>query len=394
MKINIDKSKWRKVQLGEVATEYSKRISNPSESEFERFVGSSNIEQWDFRINSWEPTDSVTSAMKLFEPDDYLLVRRSLYASDFRERAPRALFSGVCSGDILTIRENRKKIENGFLIAVLNNTDVWKYIVANASGSITRRIKWKDLSKYEFLLPPPNQQEELASFLWDSERLISKEKELIEKLEVCKKTMLKELESIEQGDIARIGDLIEIENGFAFCGKYITNEESEMLLMTPGNFRIGGGFSYNKLKYYTSKDFNPKFIFKPDDMVITMTDLSKACDTLGLPAKVPIIKDKVILHNQRLGKILFKNDKIIPDFLYYILQTQKYRRFIIMAAARTTVSHTSSERIKNYSFVIPDKSIQMQWVDRFKSIENCIDDVVRKIEYSKSLRQNFINQVF
>ena len=74
MELKIDKSNWKKVKLGDVAFEYSKRINNPSESEFDRFVGSSNIGQWDFRVKSWETTDSVSSAMKLFEPNDYLLV--------------------------------------------------------------------------------------------------------------------------------------------------------------------------------------------------------------------------------------------------------------------------------------------------------------------------------
>ena len=63
MEFKIDKSNWKKVRLGDVAIEYSKRINNPSESEFDRFVGSSNIGQWDFRVQSWESTDSVTSAM-------------------------------------------------------------------------------------------------------------------------------------------------------------------------------------------------------------------------------------------------------------------------------------------------------------------------------------------
>ena len=178
MELNIDKSKWEKVKLGDVAFEYGKRINNPSESEFDRFVGSSNIGQWDFRVKSWEPTSSVTSAMKLFEPDDYLLVRRSLYASDFRERAPRAHFSGVCSGDILTIKENKEKVVDGFLIGIFNSPSLWKYVVANASGSITRRIKWKDLANYEFLLPPKDQQVKLAELLWAMDDVIEKENEV------------------------------------------------------------------------------------------------------------------------------------------------------------------------------------------------------------------------
>ena len=166
MNLNVDKSQWTKVSLGDVATEYSSRINDPSSGDRERFVGSSCIGQWDFRVQEWESTASVTSAMKLFEEGDYLLVRRSLYASDFRERAPRAHFAGVCSGDILTIRENPEFIADGFLIGILNNPSIWSYIVANASGSITRRIKWKDLANYEFLLPPKDQQAEIAELLW------------------------------------------------------------------------------------------------------------------------------------------------------------------------------------------------------------------------------------
>jgi type I restriction enzyme S subunit len=172
MNLKIDKSSWKKVKLGDVAFEYTKRINDPSKSGLERFVGSSNIGQWDFRVRSWDSTDSVTSAMKIFEENDYLLVRRSLYASDFRERAPRANFKGVCSGDILTIKENSKVIADGFLIGILNSPDLWKYVVAKGSGSITRRIKWRDLANYDFLLPPKDQQARLAELLWSGNEFI------------------------------------------------------------------------------------------------------------------------------------------------------------------------------------------------------------------------------
>src|SRR5205809_4148867 len=117
--MKLDKSKWQKVKLGDVAFEYSKRVDKPNESGFDRFVGSANIERFDFRIKTWESTNDVGSSMKQFQSGDYLLVRRSLYASDFRERSPRADFDGICSGDILTIQENPNMIADGFLIGVL-----------------------------------------------------------------------------------------------------------------------------------------------------------------------------------------------------------------------------------------------------------------------------------
>ena len=78
----------------------------------------------------------VTSAQKEFKSGDYLLVRRSLYGSDFRERAPRADFSGCCSADILTIRENPEFISDGYLIYVLYSRRLWDFIVSNSSGGV------------------------------------------------------------------------------------------------------------------------------------------------------------------------------------------------------------------------------------------------------------------
>ena len=43
---------------------------------------------------------------------------------------------------------------------------------------------------------------------------------------------------------------IEIEHGFAFKGEFFTEYENKNILLTPGNFKIGGGFNYSKLKYY------------------------------------------------------------------------------------------------------------------------------------------------
>jgi restriction endonuclease S subunit len=156
---------WAQVALGDVATEYSVRVDNPAESEFERFVGSNHIDRFELTVSRWGNTSEVSSSMKVFQPGDYLVVRRSLYASDFRERAARASFAGVCSGDILTIKEKKDVIADGFLLGVLNTPRIWAYIVANATGSITRRIKWHQLREYEFPLPPLEEQQRIASTL-------------------------------------------------------------------------------------------------------------------------------------------------------------------------------------------------------------------------------------
>jgi type I restriction enzyme, S subunit len=51
-------------------------------------------------------------------------------------------------------------------------------------------------------------------------------------------------------DVA-LGDLVEIKHGFAFQGEFFRDDPPGDVLITPGNFAIGGGFKGDKLKYYS-----------------------------------------------------------------------------------------------------------------------------------------------
>jgi type I restriction enzyme M protein len=53
--ISSDRSNWKRVKLGEVAYEYSSRVDNPSESQYDYYIGSDCIGQYDFRINKKSP---------------------------------------------------------------------------------------------------------------------------------------------------------------------------------------------------------------------------------------------------------------------------------------------------------------------------------------------------
>ncbi|MFS0864923.1 restriction endonuclease subunit S [Fredinandcohnia sp. 179-A 10B2 NHS] len=157
-------------------------------------------------------------------------------------------------------------------------------------------------------------------------------------------------------NVVTLGELIDIKHGYAFKGVNFSKEETNLILLTPGNFKIGGGFLNNKFKYHLENaDFPHDFILNTGDLLVTMTDLSKDGDTLGYPALVPKIEGKLLLHNQRLGKISIKDEsKITKPYLYYLLCSSKYRHHILATATGTTVKHTAPDRIKSYKFELPD----------------------------------------
>jgi type I restriction enzyme, S subunit len=149
-----------------------------------------------------------------------------------------------------------------------------------------------------------------------------------------------------------LADLVEIKHGFAFKGEYFTDEPTGVVLLTPGNFAIGGGFQFNKLKFYKDGPIPPDYVLQPGDLLVTMTDLSKAGDTLGYSAVVPT-SEYLMLHNQRLGKVTAKGQGVDLGFVHWLLRDDRYRAEVLGSATGSTVRHTSPGRIGSYRFRLP-----------------------------------------
>ncbi|MBW6499444.1 MAG: restriction endonuclease subunit S, partial [Bacteroidales bacterium] len=94
----------------------------------------------------------------------------------------------------------------------------------------------------------------------------------------------------------KLGDIINVKHGFAFKGEFFSDVPTENILLTPGNFRIGGGFKSDKFKFYKG-EVPRDYILQEGDVILSMTDLSKDGDTLGYSAKIPAHRDQKFLHN-------------------------------------------------------------------------------------------------
>ena len=171
-----------------------------------------------------------------------------------------------------------------------------------------------------------------------------------------------------------LGDLIDIKHGFAFEGKFIHEEPHGDVLLTPGNFALGGGFKGDKLKYYDGPVLE-EFVLRKGDLLVTMTDLSKQSDTLGYPALIPPSPEgKRYLHNQRLGKIFLREPtEIDATYIYYVMCGAEYRHEVLASATGTTVKHTSPDRIKQFRILLPPLPEQRAIAQILGSLDDKID---------------------
>lgn len=183
----------------------------------------------------------------------------------------------------------------------------------------------------------------------------------------------------------KLGDFIKIKHGYAFKGKYISLDDNGIVLVTPGNFAIGGGFQEKKCKFYTS-DYPENYVLNTDDLIVTMTDLSKDGDTLGYSAKVPYSDKRIYLHNQRIGLVQFKNELIYKDYLYWYMRSKIYQKTVLSTASGSTVRHTSPERICDIPIHLPPFDTQK----RIASILSSLDD---RIKLNNNINDNLVEQL-
>ncbi|WNF91589.1 restriction endonuclease subunit S [Vagococcus fluvialis] len=283
----------------------------------------------------------------------------------------------------------------------------WSKIMKTIAASGTMQIINKtEFSNLTFLFPKPTEQIKIGNFFKKLDNTIELQQQEIELLKKQKSGLLQKMfpkngedkpELRFEGftdtwEERKLGEVIDIENGYAFKSEYFSDEEKRHIVLTPGSVKIGGGFQKDKGRYYdVSGVFPEKFIFKPGNIFITMTDLTPTAQSLGYPAIVPR-DDNVYLHNQRLGKII--NTTTNPEFLYTLLTTDTYHKEIVSSASGTTVKHSSVSKILDFKSAIPNIEEQKLIGSFFKELDNTIALQEQQLEKLKEMKKGYLQQMF
>jgi type I restriction enzyme S subunit len=170
---------------------------------------------------------------------------------------------------------------------------------------------------------------------------------------------------------ATLGELLRIKHGFAFKGEFF-NDAGDALLLTPGNFKIGGGLQVRpgKERYY-SGTYPSEFLLQGGDLLIAMTDLTQGAPILGSPIIIPT--EGSYLHNQRLGKVIdLDESRLDRGYAYYLFVSDVVRAQLRGSATGSTVRHTAPERI--YRAVVPLPPLSTQ--RKIASVLSAYDDLI------------------
>ena len=388
--LNIDKSTWKLTKLGELMDDISKRVDNPSKSGYDRFVGLEHFVSGDIKIKNWGTTENLTSSTKAFKTGDILFARRNAYL----RRASLVDFDGCCSGDAFVLRENPNKVVPGLLAFFMNSNALWDFANENAAGTMSKRVKWRDLANYEFLLPPKDQQAQLAELLWAMDEVIERERELLKRLDVCKssfetRNLLKYTFSIESElpngyKIYKLGEIAEISGGSTPSRDKQEYWGGDIPWLTPTDVT-----NHNRINLSQTKEN------------ITELGLKSISNRLYLPGAIlycsratigyAIINDVPMSTNQGFSNFIV-NKKVRNYFLYFLIKhlNPELKRL----AGGSTFLEISKSAIRNFKVIVPSLEIQEKIELKLLEFENNRIAIESNIASSTALQKSLINQIF
>ncbi|MDI5979271.1 restriction endonuclease subunit S [Amycolatopsis magusensis] len=169
MSFDLDKTVWERVTIGDVAVASKEKV-DPASGEVDRYVAGEHMDTDDLKINRWgEVGDGYLG------PAFHRRFRRGqiLYGSrrTYLRKVAVAEFDGVTANTTFVVEvKDPSTMLQEFLPFVMSSEPFHAFAIQESKGSVNPYVNWSDIARYEFNLPPVDEQKRLADLHWAIEQ--------------------------------------------------------------------------------------------------------------------------------------------------------------------------------------------------------------------------------
>lgn len=169
----------------------------------------------------------------------------------------------------------------------------------------------------------------------------------------------------------KLGDILAIQHGFAFKSQNYV-DDSNYALVTLANISSTNNFQYNKANMtFYGADFPKEYILKENDLIMPLTEQSVGL--FGNTAFVPFTNNITFVLNQRVGKVIPKEEKTTKYYLHYLLSCEYVKKQLEYRASGTRQRNISPKDIYDVEVFIPEYNIQKKIGSLLYNIEQKIN---------------------
>lgn len=382
---------WKMVKFGEVVRQCKETVDRDT-NPFERYVEGGHMDSENIHIRSWGEfgTDYVGPAFhRIFRKGQVLYGSRRTYL----KKVAVADFDGITANTTFVCETKDQNVFMQELLPFLMLTDLFtEHSIRESKGSTNPYINWPDIAKFEFPLPPMDEQKRIAEILWAAD-------EVVEKYLMSRMNATKLLDSIRIHEVCsgnypwrKFGSILKsIIPGKSVVGINTPAKKHEFgVLKVSAVGPHGFDPDENKRLIYLT-DFLPQYSISQSALLITR------CNTTDLVGRVCLtFQDypNLMLCDKTLQLVLDESKSNLR-FIYEALRSRPLRNQIMGCATGTggAMKNISQHDIHSLSVPLPSRDIQDTIAHRVVSAEQQIEKHTDQIKALSVLKKQLSNQL-
>ncbi len=407
-------TQWQKVKLGDV-TETSRSRVEPQDHPDLPYIGMKHVEKESMKLKGTAKGEDYKSSCLHFKPGEVLYGRLRPYLN----KVYRPDFEGLCSAEFITL-QSEERITPEYLQYVLNSAEFVSFADKRSTGD-RPRVKYDQISKYEFPLPPIKIQEQIVNKIEEQTTIIESG---VGEIKTAKKRLQKYwsviLKSALEGEFTRSLDTEHEAQTGTIDVKHFPNIPTEWEV-TDFNSILGeplrNGKSAKKsktedgiraltLSAVTERDFseeNTKItVANPDevsDLWLKNGDIlierSNTEEYVGL-ASLYRGEDDWAIFPDLMVRARVDESIVMPEYVEYVLRSAYARHYFRKNSKGSSGSmpKINQSHIKELPIPVPPLSEQKELVNVLDQYQSTITDIEESISQNmaraKNLKQSIL----
>lgn len=380
---------WPHIRFGDVVRNVNDNVRDPLSSDLERYVGLDHLDPESLHIKRWGLIADGTTFTRRFAAGQVLFGKRRAY----QRKVAVAEFDGICSGDILVFEPANDQLLPELLPFIVQSDGFFAHALGTSAGSLSPRTKWQDLARYEFALPPLDEQRRIAEILWaaDEER-----QSLLNVQEQSRQLVVALAEDLFDGKLTKrttFGELaaenvLSFQTGpFGTVLKASSYVEEGTPIINPVNMKDG------RLETHDGPFLNDEECERLAKYRMQEGDI--------LQGRKGDMDNLIFVTTEYEGfivgsdciRIRLNGGALKSQYLYYFLRSPQVRAWVTHHAYGTTMPGVNEKLLSRLEVSIPAASAQDEVITSFRRVDSTLESLTAKIDASSLLLKCLINDL-
>jgi type I restriction enzyme, S subunit len=376
-------AEWPRVKFGDVVRNVNATTKDPTSIGLDRVVGLDHMDPESLPLKRWDELSDLTegtSFTRIFRSGQVLFGKRRAY----QKKVSVPKFDGICSSDILVFESSSDLLLPDFLPYIVQSDGFFEHALGTSAGSLSPRTKWQELAKYEFVLPPVEEQRKFATLLETADELTLRLR--VTPFDAVRKAHLLNVTSPSEpsAEMVRLGDIATCAGGSAFPHRFQGGKEgipfykvSDMNL--PGN---------ETLMSHANNYVLPSEVVEMGARIWPAgTTLFPKVGAALLTEKRRITSEECVFDNNIMG--LIPKGKTNHHFLYQLLTTIKMGDFVQDGA----VPSINNRIVEGITLFLPSLDIQEEVIRLFDCLGRTEKLAMEHLALISQMKLSFLSEI-